>query len=174
MDTCEETPEMAAESLVVVKKYNYLAHVIQEIESMLFSTMGKCYYIIARVGEALKKNSKTVFYTRGCVIYLPFDCEDTDDRVIRLLLAHELGHLMYNKDKLMSFNFTESNNASTEEELYAWRFAYHLIKRKGEEHRKDIERRRYIYTDEDLKRSLFSTVNKIMPEIYADIKRILR
>jgi|TergutMp193P3_1026864.scaffolds.fasta_scaffold57523_2 hypothetical protein len=172
MEKYKDSPEDAAEILVTVKKDNYLAHTIREIGKVIYSAIGKNYHIVTRVSPTLINDSKTIFHNRGCIIYLPFDCEEADDKAIRLILAHELGHLIYNVDKLSDFSFVGRMEAPVEEELFAWQFAYHLIQKKSEELRRDIERKRYIYTGDDLKRSLFSTVNKNMPEIYDDIKKI--
>jgi Zn-dependent peptidase ImmA (M78 family) len=103
---------------------------------------------------------------------LPYECEESDDRVVRLILAHELGHIVYNIDKLKDFNFVGVRKANREEELFAWVFAYHLIKKKSGELQKDIERKRYIYPEDELRRSLFSIIKRNMPEVYDEIKEI--
>jgi Zn-dependent peptidase ImmA (M78 family) len=174
MDKYKEDPEAVAKFLVTVNKNNYLAHTIREIGRFIYGELGKNYHIVTQVSPTLKNDSKTVFHNRGCIIYLPFDCEESDDRSIRLILAHELGHLVYNVDRLNDFNFVGPRKAPVEEELFAWQFAYYLVKMKGDELRRDIERKRFIYADDDLKRSLFSTVRKNMPEVYDDIKNIFR
>lgn len=172
MNEYSNNPETAAEFFVTVKKNNYLAHTIREIGQVIYSTIGKNYHILTRVSQTLKDDSKTFYHNRGCIINLPYDCEDADDKTIRLILAHELGHIIYNIDRLNEFNFVGQREALKEEEVFAWQFAYHLISKKSDELRKDIERKRYIYPKEEILRSLFSTVHRNMPEIYDDIKKI--
>jgi len=174
MDNFKDNPEAAAKFLVTVNKGNYLAHTIREIGRVIYGELERNYHIITRVSPTLQDDSKTVFHNRGCIIYLSFDSEELDDRSIRLILAHELGHLVYNVDRLNEFNFVGPSKAPREEELFAWRFAYHLVKMKGDELQRDIERKRFIYTEDDLKSSLFSTVHKNMPEVYDEIKKIFK
>jgi len=174
MERYESDPEAAAEIFGVVRKNNYLAHTIREIGYVIYRESGKNYHIVTHTSETLKDSSKIMFYNRGCTIFLPFDSEDMDDKAIRLILAHELGHIIYNVNKLNDFSFVGFRDAPTEEELFAWRFAYYLIGRKSDEISRDVERKRYIYTGDELKRSLFATVRKNMPKIYDDIKKTFK
>jgi hypothetical protein len=173
MEDYKNNPRDAAGFFGAVRKNNYLAHTIREISGIIYKMNSKNYHIITRISGNLYDNSKIVYHNRGCIIYLPTDCEELGDRSIRLILAHELGHLVYNIDKIGDLDSMRGRDATKEEELFAWEFAYHLIKRKSDDHRFDIERGRHVYTLEELRRSLFYTVRKNMPEIYDDIRERL-
>jgi hypothetical protein len=131
------TPEDAAGVVCEVEKRNYLAHSIREIENALSKhPYFRHYRIITRVPPNNDGGALILFRIKCCEILLPSNCETMDDRKIRLALGHELGHLVRNMDKLDDPEVLDNNSPPKEEEIYAWEFAYHLIRLKSDEHRK--------------------------------------
>jgi Zn-dependent peptidase ImmA (M78 family) len=112
-----------------------------------------------------------VFYDRCCEIRLPCDCEEMDDIKIRQILAHELGHLIYNMDNLKTPEVLEQAGRTDAEELFAWEFAFYLIKKKSDEHRSNREIGRHIFTLDELKQSIISLVRKKKPEILDELTK---
>jgi len=167
-DIGTKSPKEAAEIVGVVEKRNYLAHTIRDIEYAILQKHSKHYRIITCTSLNTKK-SKIIFFDRGCEIWLTCECEEMDERKIRLILAHELGHLVYNIDKLKNPEILEGTVRSTKEEIYAWVFAYYLIDKKSAEHKSDMGRGKFIYHHGELKDSLTSILKNLKkqePEIY--------
>ena len=171
-DLSTKSPKEAAEIVGVVEKRNYLAHTIRDIELAIMQAYSKHYHIITYTSLNSKK-SKIIFFDRGCEIWLSCECEEMDERRIRLILAHELGHLVYNIDKLKNPEILEDTVRSDKEEIYAWVFAYHLINKKSVEHKDDIQRKKFIYGRGELKQSLTSILKDRKPEIYEGVMRSL-
>jgi Zn-dependent peptidase ImmA (M78 family) len=98
-----------------------------------------------------------------------------DDKKARLILAHELGHLVYNIDRLEDHEKLNQEQRPDEEEKYAWEFAYYLIRMKSSEHEKNIEFKRFVYNDYELKGMLSAVAkDKVKPEIYNSIAEDLK
>jgi hypothetical protein len=76
-----------------------------------------------------------------------------------------LGHLVYNIDKLKNPEILENTVPSDEQEIYAWKFAYHLIDKKSFEHKGDMQRKKFIYGPGELKESITSILKSRKPEI---------
>jgi len=170
----EKSPQEAAEIVGDVDKSNYLAHTIREIEVALVLTQEKHYHILTC--ESNLRAGKIMFYEHCCEIRLPAgrDAPYSDDRDIRLILAHELGHVIYNFDKLKAPSTLENLKPSDEQEVYAWLFAYHLIAAKSDGHRSDIRRKKFIYEHGDLKRSLYNILKKGKRQtVYEEVSRAL-
>jgi hypothetical protein len=78
------------------------------------------------------KETGIAYFQQGCDIYLAGECEAADERLARLALAHELGHLVKNIDRLeLLSGFVWP---APEEDVCAWVFAYHLVLAKGAMH----------------------------------------
>lgn len=160
-----KSPKDAAEIIGEVDRRNYLAHSIRDIEFAILQTQGKPYHIITTTSEN-SRNSKIVFYDQHCEIKLTCGCDEKDERRIRLTLAHELGHLVYNIDKLENPKILEDIVSSDEQEIYAWLFAYHLINKKSFEHENNIQRKKFVYRPGELQQSLTAILQDRKPEIY--------
>jgi hypothetical protein len=96
-----KVPKAAAEVVGEVEKRNYLAHSIREIEYAILQYASKNYHIITRSAEYSKK-ARIEFFDKGCIIWLPEGNEEMMDEEVRLVLAHELGHLVYNIGRLFN------------------------------------------------------------------------
>jgi len=165
-DLKEKTPDEAAEIVGKVEKDNYLAHSIRQIELAILKTQGMRYHIFTF--HSFMEASKIFFGKRHSVIRLQDRHEDLSDKKVRLILAHELGHLIYNIDRLEDHDALNKRPRTDEEEIYAWKFAFSLIRMKSNEYRSDIDqRKRYIYEDWELKDMLSAIVKEEdMPEVY--------
>jgi hypothetical protein len=159
-----DDPHTAAEIVGRVEKTNYLAHSIRETELILLERFGMHYHIVTYASES--KCAKTYFVHKACIIRLPENlCEnelgDNRDRRLRLVLAHELGHLIYNINDLENSTLKLQNRTvSPEEEIYAWTFAYCLVDKKSDYH-KDVRRKNeFIYEHGELKNSLTNILDK--------------
>jgi Zn-dependent peptidase ImmA (M78 family) len=169
----KKSPKQAAEIVGNVEKYNYLAHSIREIEFAILKLKSKNYHIITYATTMDTKKSKIAFYDKCCIIRLPYEHDDMSDQKIRLLLAHELGHLVFNFEDLTNPEKLVNTATSNEEELFAWEFAFHLINMKSEEHKNNIARHKFIYDNRDLKKMLSAIVKDKKPEIHEDIAQSL-
>jgi hypothetical protein len=158
MNLKEMGAEAAAKTIGKVEKSNYLAHTIREMELTMLGILGWNYHILTYASKWQNKTAEISFFDRGCIIRLPAESEDMDDRKIRLILAHELGHLGYNFDKLKNAELLTNAKRTVEEEVFAWEFAYHLILFKSDELKNDINRNRFIYRTDDLKTALASII----------------
>lgn len=160
-----KSPKEAAEIVGEVDRRNYLAHSIRDIEFAILRKQRMHYHIITYASETCKK-SKIIFFDNCCEIRLTCECDEIDERRIRLILAHELGHLVYNIDKLKNPEMLENVVPSDKQEIYAWLFAYHLINNKSFEHENDIQRKKFIYRPGELKQSISFILKDRKPEIY--------
>jgi len=88
-----------------------------------------------------------------------------NDEQIRLILAHELGHLVFNIENLKTPEILDNTPASIEEEQDAWLFAYYLVRTKSDEHKSNIRQNKFKYDDYVLKDKVVSLVKKKQPEI---------
>lgn|GEM_PF-4014827 len=164
----------AADIVCKVEKRNYLAHSIREIESALSrSPYFRHYRIITHVPSTQNEDSLIFFRNNCCEIFLPSECENMNDKKIRFALGHELGHLVYNLDRLDDKDVLDNKKPSIEEEIFAWGFAYYLIKLKSKHHERFKKSTDFIYGDEELKRAISDIVKEKNEEIYDDLMRSL-
>lgn len=129
------TAQEAAEKFGGVRKDNYLAHTIKDMERYILTHEGKCYPILTYPSEV--RHFKCDFQKKYCAIRMPRDCVGIDVREIRLRLAHELGHIIANMDKLGDLDALNAERTQAEiekEELEAWTFAFLLLMKKSKEH----------------------------------------
>jgi hypothetical protein len=160
-----KNPKEAANIVGEVEKSNYLAHTIRDIELAILRMQGKHYHIITCTSANIRK-SKILFYDHCCEIWLTCDYEEINERNIRLILAHELGHVIRNINKLNNPEILENVAPSDKEEIYAWQFAYHLIDKKSFEHENNMQRKKFVYGSGELKQSIKSLLERQKPEIY--------
>jgi Zn-dependent peptidase ImmA (M78 family) len=165
-----KSPREAATIVAVVDKSNYLAHTIREIELAILKEQGFHYHILT-YASAMRKTAKIYFSDECCTIQLPFMCEEMDDKNIRLILAHELGHVLHHFDNLKNPEILDNPDPPPEEEIYAWEFAYHLVWLKSESHKSDITRERFIYDTDKLRAALSNITRNSAPELHDDIMR---
>jgi hypothetical protein len=171
-DLGRENAKEWAELVGKVRKENYLAHSIREIEYAFLRLKGFNYHILTYVGET--KKSKAMFYSKGCQIRLPRECEEIDDKVIRLTLAHELGHLIYNFHLLDNPEILMTQKTSNDEETFAWEFAYYLIAEKSKMFSDTNAYQQFAYKDAELKRTVRSLIDKKPEPIKASVINKLR
>jgi len=151
---------------------NFLAHTIRRMELELIREERLPYHILTVV--ALQDdNAKILFSNAYCLIYLPSKHTGRDERSIRLALGHELGHLVLRFKELRDSTTLDNRKLSDEEELFAWKFAYHLIDMKSDQHDDDIKRRRYIYPNSVLKNAISNIVKEKNPGIHGKIAEYL-
>jgi hypothetical protein len=151
---------------------NFLAHSIRRMELELIRKEQLPYHILTVV--ALQDDSAKILFSKAyCLIFLPSKSEDRDERSIRLSLGHELGHLVLKFNELKNSTTLDNKKLSDEEELFAWKFAYHLIDMKSEQHANDIERQRYIYKKSVLKNTVSDMVKVKNPGVHRKIREYL-
>jgi len=160
-----KNPKEAASIVGEVDRRNYLAHSIREIELAILQTQGRHYHIITYTSETSRK-SRIIFFDQCCEIRLTCECNEIDERRIRLVLAHELGHLVCNIDKLKNPELLVNVLPSDKQEIYAWQFAYHLINMKSFEHESNIQQKKFVYHSGELKKSIDSILKGRKKEIY--------
>jgi hypothetical protein len=157
-----KSPEEAAGAVGFVDRQNYFAHTIREIQRAIFLAHGRHYHVNTRIDHRVKETG-IAYFQQGCDIYLTGECEAVDERIARLMLAHELGHLVRNIDRLeLLSGFVWS---APEEEVYAWVFAYHLVLAKSAMHERDIERRKHIFGPGELKIFMAPLLREATPEV---------
>jgi hypothetical protein len=171
-DLNKKTPKEAAEIIGSVEKHSYLAHAIRAIQLAILKTKGKNFPIATFVGSNNKK-SAIHFFDGGCEIRLPQDCQEIDDIKIRQILAHELGHIIYNIYRLETPEIIEKEICTDEEELRAWEFAYHLVKKKSDEHRSNKVINKHIFEKADLIQSITALVRDKRPTILDELIQYL-
>jgi len=147
-----KSPKDVAKVVGAVDRYNYLAHTIREIQSIIFKMYRKHYIINTYLKDVTRHTTIFFYEDHGCDIYLSYECKTINEKDVRLKLAHELGHLVAKIDKLEELSGVAEY--SEDEEVFAWVFAYHLVLEKSEMHRSDIERKKHIFTPDQLKRAL--------------------
>jgi len=169
----DRSPKEEASGIGKVEKSSYFAHSIRKIEQIIREKLNKHYRIITHVSKSATKASIR-YFDQCCEIHLPAECEEMDDEKIRLILAHELGHLIYSIERLKNPEILDNMPTSNEEEQYAWEFAFYLVKTKSDEHRSNIRQNKFIYDDYDLKKMLSAIVKeKAKPEVYDSIVKSL-
>ena len=168
-----KSPKEAADIVGEVEKRNYLAHTIRDIELAILRTQGKHYHIITCT-RANSRKSDIYVSDYSCEIWLTCEYEEINERDIRLILAHELGHLVRNIDKLKNPELLKDTVRSDEEEIYAWTFAYHLIDRKSVEHQNDTQRKKFVYRSGELMQSIESLLERQKPAIRDAVIKSLR
>lgn len=171
-DLDKKTPAEVAEIVGNVEKHGYLAHAIRAIQLAILRTKAKNYHISTYVAKNGTK-SAIHFFDGGCEIRLPHDCQEIDDIKIRQILAHELGHIIYNIDKLETPEVIEKAKHTDEEELQAWEFAYHLVKKKSDEHQSNKAINKHIFKKADLIQSIKALVRNKRPTILDELTRYL-
>jgi hypothetical protein len=154
-----------ARHLAVINRYNYLAHTIREMEYNIHcaSATRPSYHITVKMTGTRNCSSVAFFYKRGCTIFLPCECADMEDEDIRLIMAHELGHISYDIDNLESktgFNVSPPDD----EEYYAWIFAHSLLDAKSNGYKNGVGKDEYIYHFDDLDKLLMSNVKRQQPD----------
>jgi hypothetical protein len=159
-----KSPKEAADIVGEVEKRNYLVHTIRDIELAILRTQSRHYHIITCTAANSRK-SKILFFDNCCEIWLTCDYKEISERDIRLILAHELGHLVFNIDKLKNPEILQNTTGSDEEEIKAWMFAYYLIDKKSFEHQNDMQRKKFVYRSGELRKSIESRLQRQNPEI---------
>jgi len=159
----KKSPKDAAKIVGDVDRLNYLAHSIREIELAILQTQGRHYHIITYPLKNVKKSS-ILFFDHCCEIRLTYEYDKIDERIMRLILAHEIGHLVYNIDKLRNPELLKNVVPSINEEIYAWLFAYYLIGEKSLEYENNTQQKKFIYSPGELKNSI-AAILRDEPEI---------
>ena len=172
-DLSTKSPKEAADIVGEVERRNYLAHTIRDIELAILQTQGKHYHIITCT-RANSRNSDIYVYDYGCEIWLTCEYDEINERDIRLILAHELGHLVGNIDKLNNTEILRDTLHSDADEIYAWTFAYHLINKKSIEHQNDTQRKKFVYRSGELMQSIESLLEKQKSAIRDAVIKSLR
>ena len=174
-DIEKKTPREIADIVGEVKKNNYLAHSIRELEMAIYRRLSKNYRIFAHYKKTGSKISSANFFDNGCQINLPNESDTMEDRDVRLVLAHELGHIVLNISNLKNPELIDKK-ASDEEEVSAWEFSYYLIKKKSDEYKKDSNNttKRFVFSDTELRAAILSTVNeRANIEVYNAVNTVL-
>lgn len=156
-------PTGDAQRFAKIKRYNYLAHTIREMEYEIHSAKRSSYHITVKMTDMRNCASVVFFYKFGCTIFLPCECEQMKDEDVRLIMAHELGHISYNIGSLESqsgLNVLPPDD----EEYYAWVFAYGLLDAKSEGYKDGVGKDEYIYHFDDLDKLLMSNLKKQQPD----------
>ena len=149
-----DSPEACADFFSRIDPENYLAHAIREIESIVFE-FHKSHSYSVHVYKTSDADipDKIAFYERCCVIRV--NPHDTKPEIFRLCLAHELGHLVYNIKSLQDPEvLKEPRDIPVGEEVYAWIFAYKLIKNKSDEYAELGIHKEFQWTDAKLKETI--------------------
>lgn len=171
-DLKNKTSKDAAEIVGKVAKDNYLAHSIRQIELAILKTQSIRYHIFTFASRL--EASKIFFSERYCAISLQEGHDDMVDEKIRLILAHELGHLIYNIDKLKDCERLNKEKKTDDEEKYSWEFAFHLINMKSAEHKSNQWQKKYVYDDCELKNMLSAILKKnVKQEVYDSLAQSL-
>lgn len=164
-------PKVAAEHFGAFDNSSFLAHVICKMERELIRK-GLNYHILTHVPEQ-NSDASILFSEAYCIIYLPSECEGRCEKSIRLSLGHELGYVVYKFDKLKTPKTLDNTKPLDEEEAYAWKFAYYLIGMRSGQHAENERIGRFIYGDEELKRSVAEAIKANNPKIYDELARDL-
>jgi len=154
-----------------IGKWNYLAHTIREIERRLCVERRITYHIVISNSPTAKHLSTMFYYTAGCDIVLLDDENQVNDKDLRILLAHELGHIAYNRCNIETLTGW-SHSSSDEEELFAWKFAYFLLRRRNDDHKNGVGRD-YIFSEDHLERSIVRVVKNGRPDLYESVREFV-
>jgi hypothetical protein len=139
---------------------NYLAHSIRKIEKFFFEDKLKRKHAYPiQIQEIARDNYTVEFCERGCVIRIFID--GIKPQVIRLRLAHELGHIVYDYyDKNSHKRNSSRDRTSLKEEFFCWVFAYNLIKTKSDEYKNVNGFSNFRYNDSELAKSILVFAEK--------------
>lgn len=162
------SPQELAKEFAHIESTNLLAHTIRNIEDRIFNMTregdtGYNYHISIRINEDVSK-SCCLFAVRGCTIFLPKqaseDLSEEDVRILRLCLAHEIGHILFHLEHILDVEEMKKyyKAKDIQEEASAWEFAYELIKEKSDLYEKN-PRDPYIYRD---KRAIWASIIGIL------------
>jgi hypothetical protein len=158
-----KNPKRDANNFAKIKRHNYLAHTIREVEHEIHLRKRISYHVATKMVDVVDYASITFFYRSGCIIFLPEDCEKINNEDARLVLAHELGHISYNIDgieQMSGLNVSPPN----EEECYAWLFAHSLIYAKSDDYKNGVGIDEYIYSDDELHKLLMHNLIRQQPD----------
>lgn len=147
-----DSPECCAKFFSMVDPENYLAHTIRKIEKIFYCLRkGKRYpvFVFATQEDSL---GNALFIFDGCC-YIRVRSKDIPTKIMRLCLAHELGHLVYD------FSLADPPDESLESEVFSWIFAYYLIKAKSDEYKEMGAYQKFQYSDKELQDSIFALSN---------------
>jgi hypothetical protein len=137
-----------AEFVGTVEPNNYLAHTIRGLELYLLRVRQLPYHITTTYADNDKRGN-IYFHYDGCGIQLPNTCKDSTNpdsvKLTRLLIAHELGHLIYNIDSLPNIPNADDSDKPVEEQGWAWEFACYLIDKRSQEHDTFVSHEKFIY-----------------------------
>ncbi|MDR2579229.1 MAG: hypothetical protein LBC70_10560 [Chitinispirillales bacterium] len=173
LDNKPMSPKEAARHFSVIREGNCFAHTIREMERKIYELTGDKripFHITIKQSLATNGGSAIVFYHSGCTILLPDDCPNQNNKDVRFILAHELGHISYNAEKLGII--TGRTSPLPDEEIYAWEFAYHLTEIRSNGYRNGVGQE-HIFGDDDLGKLLIYNVKKQRPDIYENMKSFL-
>ena len=178
-DLSKKSPREAADIVGREYRQNYLAHTIRDIELAILLTQNKHYHIITV--PSINRLSRIYFCKQGCEIWLTSD--ETNERKMRLILAHELGHLVHNIEKLKDMDYLnmicdrdKKNTANKDEEIYAWQFAFYLIAKKSSEYKEAIRKQegKFVYKNKELEASMADILREDNPQILDDVMDSLK
>jgi hypothetical protein len=173
-------PEAAAAIVGRVEKNNYLAHTIREIELAILIKKGIHCHIATLMSESYR-HTGIRFSKSGCEIRIRYPDPDLEHDAflpnlgVRLVLAHELGHLTYNFDEIKEI--LERGDPSSDytydrdEEVYAWRFARSLVLEKSKEYEDGFRLAEFVYDRSTIDRFLMWRLRGRIPD--EDLGKIL-
>jgi hypothetical protein len=163
-----QNPEEVADSIGTVVPNNYLAHTIRGIELDLLQNRHLAYHISVTYGVRSQEGN-IYFHDTGCNIQLPNFCiHDDNPKLTRLIIAHELGHLFYNFDKLPVIPNECDASRSVEEQGWSWKFAYGLINKRSQDHENIVDHGKYIYQPRELKAAISNRLSEIVNNPLSD------
>jgi len=135
---------------------NFLAHTIRKIEKKFFEEkLERRHSFSIQIQEIARDSYEVEFCDRGCVIRI--FTEGVAPQAIRIRLAHELGHIVYDFHDLSP---SKVDRSSLPEEFFCWVFAYGLIKTKSDQYRSMNAFKDFQYTDRQLASSIIAFAEK--------------
>jgi len=162
-----QSPEGVAHKFGIVERRNFFAHTIREIALAILQTQHRHYQILTIMRDEITV-TKTHFRESCCEIFVAPIPEDKNESRLRLTLAHELGHLIYNLEQLDEV--TDSSKAHLEEEIWAWKFAYALAIVKSREHKTNKDIGKFVYDPRQLQAILLSHLKDKKPDVHEVLK----
>lgn len=87
----------------------------------------------------------------------------------RILLAHELGHVLYNIHSLKNTSVLSNKKPSPEEELRAWEFAFRLVLEKSDYYKKVVDGKKFIIARGELKVVIGGLIEKYNKGLYENL-----
>jgi len=163
IEAMDKDPVGDARRFAKINRHNYLAHTIREMEHDIHARKRLSYHITVKMTDMRNCASTVFFYKHGCTIFLPSNPDDMGDEDVRLIMAHELGHISHNIDNIESLR---GNNVSPtdDEEYYAWLFAYGLLHAKSNSYEDGVGTDEYIYRGDELHKLLMRNVIRQKPD----------